>query len=82
MPPREKERECYRDDDGNSWEIHYVVYDSNSGDPGDYDEVMQLKKNGYEQGHVTYHKDKNGRTKQEHTEGNINLPRSARRVSC
>ncbi len=82
MPPRAKDKECYQDDDGNRWEIFYVIYDSTTGDPGDYDEVMELRKNGNQEGHVTYHKDKNGVTKKENTKGNINLPRSARRVSC
>ena len=81
MAPRHRDTETYRDSKGNIWTIEYVVYDSTTGDPGDYDEVMQLKKNGREMGHITYHKDKQGRNKiSPRQSGSINLPPDAKRV--
>lgn len=81
MAPRHRDTETYVDSRGNIWTIEYVIYDSTTGDPGDYDEVMQLKKNEREQGHITFHKDKNGRNKiPPRQTGNISLPQDAKRV--
>lgn len=81
MAPQHRDTENYEDSQGNIWAIEYVVYNSTAGDPGDYDEVMQLKKNGKEVGHITYHKDKNGRDKiPPRQTGNISLPSGTRRV--
>jgi hypothetical protein len=81
MAPRHRDTETYRDGSGNVWTIEYVVYDSTSGNPGDYDEVIQLKKNGKEVGHITYHKDKSGGNKiPPRQTGSVSLPPDAKRV--
>jgi len=81
MAPRHRDTERYRDSEGNIWTIEYVLYDSTSGDAGDYDEVMQVKKNGREMGHLTYHKDKKGKNKiPPRLTGSVNLPPDAKRV--
>jgi len=81
MAPSARQTEKYKDDAGNIWTVEYVTYDSTSGDPGDYDEVMQVKKNGREMGHLTYHKDKKGKDKiPSRLTGSIALPRDAKRV--
>jgi len=53
-----KQSQSCTDHEGNKWEVNYVKYDKADGD---YDEVMQVKKNGREEGHTTWHYDKNRR---------------------
>lgn len=81
MALKAREDEHYIDGD-DKWTVHYIVSEATHGDPGDYNEVIQISKNGKMVGHVTWHKDKNGRDKTIlHEEGIQRVPASARRVS-
>ena len=77
-----KQTECYKDG-SDRWEVNYVEYASTTGDPGDRDEVIQIKKNGHQVGSVTWHLDKDGNKKTStHEKGIQRVPGSATKVSC
>lgn len=78
----ERNTKCYKDRAGNVWVIISVKYESTSGDFGDYDEVVQVKKNDIEQGHITLHKDASGNTKSRHERGNVGLPANLEEIDC
>lgn len=78
----ERHTKCYRDRAGNIWVSIFVKYESTSGAPGDYDEVIQVKKNDIEQGHLTWHKDANGNTKVLQERGNVALPANLEEIDC
>jgi hypothetical protein len=69
-----RDHECLKDSDGNTYEVNYVRYNTSRG----YDEVIQLKINGTEAGHITWHYDENGTLLQVNEHGNTNIPSGVR----
>jgi hypothetical protein len=65
-----KSNDCLQDNSGNVWCIYYVKYTTKNG----YDEVVQLKVNGKERGHVTWHYDHNGKLLKMNEHGDITIP--------
>lgn len=83
MDPRSREKQCGADGQGNAWTIFTTMYDSTTGSPGDYDVVVQVQKNGREEGHVTYHYAANRKLKMKpRVHGNPNTPHDFRQRPC
>lgn len=78
----ERNTKCYKDGAGNIWMSIHVKYASTTGDPGDFDEVVQVKKNDIEQGHLTWHRDASGNTKILQERGNVTLPANLEEIDC
>ena len=78
----ERNTKCYRDRAGNIWISIHVIYESTTGNPGDFDEVIQVKKNNREQGHLTWHRDAKGNTKIIQERGNVTLPANLQEIDC
>ena len=62
--------ECLQDDSGNVYCIYFVRYTTKVG----YDEVIQLKVNKRERGHVTWHYDRDGKLLRVNQHGDTSLP--------
>jgi hypothetical protein len=73
----------YYEHQGDRWEVNYVEYESTAhyAEPGDRDEVIQIKKNDTQVGKITWHLDKHGNRKTKiHEEGIQRVPSGAKRV--
>jgi hypothetical protein len=50
-------------DGSDKWLVHYIMDDDTRINPGDYKEIVQIRKNGTLVGTTTTRKDKNGNNK-------------------
>ena len=49
------------DSEGHIWYEYYSEYPNDNYAPGGRDEVIQIKRGNQEMGHITWHRDANGR---------------------
>ncbi len=76
----ERLQEKYVANNGDEWEVWFVVYDTDNYAPGGTDEVLQYKKNGHEVGHHTKHLDLDGHLIHENVYGVTSVPKDAKRI--
>jgi hypothetical protein len=68
-------------DGKDKWTVHYITSNDTRINPGDYKEIIQIIKNGAVLGQTTWHKDKDGKDKNEpYVEGLQNVPANAKKV--
>jgi len=70
----------YQTANGDVWEEWFVRYDTDEYAEGGYDEVLQVKKNGRETGHVTWHYNSSGRLLSRNVHGDASIPGDAEQI--
>ena len=75
--PTQRLQTRYRTPNDDVWEEWFVRYDSDEYATGGYDEVLQVKRNGREMGHTTWHYDGNGHLLAKNDHGDTTIPGDA-----
>ncbi len=67
-------RKRYECSNGDVWEEFYAEYDNDKYFEDGRDEVIQIQKNGREEGHITWHYDGDGVMRQKNEHGHTSIP--------